>query len=173
VGAISRRELLTGLSGRSSPNQPANNEVAKDDTWTRYLSWCGATIDYPASWAIDSESGVNLLYPHHCFALRNAPGPPRSAGDLPHLASYSPRGIYLWLLHYDERLAEEECPPYQSISSCSELEERNSEFSRFRRYAASFSGSRRSYVLRLWVGASASSQTRSVLDTALASMLVP
>jgi hypothetical protein len=173
---LSRRALLTRARrpfSSISKDSAASTSDATDE-WVTYTSArCGTSIGHPMSWPVDARADVNLLYPHQSFVLRNAAEAVGSAGDLPDLNSYSPHGIFLWLLHYDDQGISAECQPFQPLESYDELEQRTSEFPGFRRYGSSFSGSQRSFVLRLWIGGSAFPRTTSVLNACLASINVP
>jgi hypothetical protein len=171
--ALTRRALLTGnLGPRSAAGRAAVAPPADAGTeWASYTCGrSGAEISYPPSWAVDTEANFSLLYPHQSFVLRNAAAPVGSSSDLPDLTSYSPAGVYLWLLHYDEQASPADSAPFRPPASYDELDRRASEFAGFSRYGASFAGSQRPFVLRLWIGRSASASTRSDLNTCLSSL---
>jgi len=170
---LARRAVLlsAGLlptAGLISSMSPA----ATATEWANYTSpESRASIRYPASWAVDAYANVNLLYPHQSFAVRSAAAPSRSADDFPGLSSYSTRGVYLWLLHYDN--LRQDCPLFQVLTSYTQLKEQASEFGAFSRYGAFFSGSQRSFILRLWIGRAVSQDSTSLLDKCLSSLSLP
>lgn len=142
--------------------------------WTDYASpESGARISYPSSWAADADAHTDLLYPHQSFVVRSAAPPIGSAGEFPDLSSYPRSGVYMWLLHYSDLQNNRDCPPFQSFESYYELEQRVSEFDAFNRYGASFSGSQRSFLLRLWIGGSVSQDDISLMNHCLSSLGVP
>jgi hypothetical protein len=104
----------------------ATSRAAAATEWANYTSPdSGASIRHPASWAVDAHANVNLLYPHQSLAIRSAAAPSRSAEDFPDLSSYSTRGVYLWLLHYND--LHQDCPPFQALTSHTQLKEQVSE----------------------------------------------
>jgi hypothetical protein len=166
--AVLRSAGLLPTAGLISAMTPA----AAATEWANYTSpESGASIRYPASWAVDACANVNLLYPHQSLALRSAAAPSRSAENFPALSSYSARGIYLWLLHYDN--LHQDCPPFQALTSYTQMKEQVSEFGAFSRYGALFSGSQRSFILRLWIGRAVSRDSTSLLDKCLSSLSLP
>jgi hypothetical protein len=129
----------------------------------------GAGIAYPASWILVPRLCPALKYPHESFGLLSAPVPGR-LDDLPNLAAYPRDEIVLWLLHYDHISADA-----QEVGSGVRLERlprRTSEFAGFDRYGLLFSGSRRTFLLRLWIGEQTSRSTRMLLRQSLASLWV-
>jgi hypothetical protein len=174
--SLTRRALLTRSTQRiSAPTDTSGSSPANAAAeWTSHTSGlCGASISCPISWGVDADANVNLLYPHQSFVVRNAAPPRRSPDDLPDLTSYSVAGVYLWLLYYDHLLPSPDCPPFEPLRSYNDLEQRISEFTGFMRYGISFSGTRRSFALRLWIGAAASPHARSSLNACLSSLKVP
>ncbi len=161
AGLLPTAGLISGVSRAAAATE-----------WANYTSpESGARIKYPASWAVDAHANANLLYPHHSFAIRSAAAPRRSGEDFPDLSSYSTGGVYLWLLHYDD--LRQDCPPFRALTSYTHLKEQVSEFGAFSRYGALFSGSQRSFILRLWIGRAVSQDSTSLLDKCLSSLSLP
>jgi hypothetical protein len=170
---LARRAVLlsAGLLPTAGIISGLSRATAATD-WANYTSPdSGASIRYPASWAVSAHANVNLLYPHQSLAVRSAAAPSRSAEDFPDLSSYSTRGVYLWLLHYDG--LHQDCPPFQALTSHTRLKQQVSEFGAFSRYGVLFSGSRRSFILRLWIGRAVSQDSISLLDKCLSSLSLP
>jgi hypothetical protein len=176
-GRIARRSFLAGAGSLSGAGligaaTPAQASVR----WMNYTSrLSGASITFPASWTLDSHANTQprLLYPHQSFVIHSARRPSRTTPAFPDLTSYPSSGIYMWLLHYDNLQDARDCPPFQSFDNYTQLSQGISEFPSFSRYNAGFSGSQRSFLLRLWVGATVSETSRSFLNRCVASLQVP
>jgi hypothetical protein len=154
-----------GIVGRSEVTQPTSEWVSFRNVNS------DAKIAYPPSWVVLSRLCPALKYPRESFSLLSAPVPGR-LGDLPNLNAYPRDEIMLWLLHYD-RIAEAGVKAFGSGIRFERLPRRTSEFAGFDRYGLLFSGSRRTFLLRLWVGEQTSRSTRMLLRHSLASLWVP
>lgn len=142
--------------------------------WARFTSArSGAVISYPRKWTLESAADVNLLYPHQSFALWSGPRPNRSSDEYPSLASYPRSGVYLWLLHYPHVQKSRFAPKFKRLTSHRDLAVKVPEFDGFARLGEAFSGSKHTYLLRLWIGDAASRLTLKELDRCLASLTVP
>jgi hypothetical protein len=152
-GLTRRRMLASGGLVSAAVLLISEGEADAAVVWKHHVSaTSGASISYPANWALDTYVHTQLLYPDQSFAIRSGPRPRGCVGDLPDLSTYRTDSIFLWLLHYDGLQNAVDCPIFRPVSSYTQLEERISEFIQFSRYGADFSGNRRSYVMRLWVG---------------------
>lgn len=171
---VDRRAFVIGAGVIPAVSAMAISGEAVGSEWARFASaQSGAVIRYPARWTVESTAEVNLLYPHQSFAAWNGPHPARSSDEFPSLASYPRTGIYMWLLHYSDVRRSSFAPEFKGFSTFRDLATRVSEFGGFARYGAAFSGSKHSYLLRLWVGEDVSRQTLRELDRCTASLSVP
>jgi hypothetical protein len=156
----------SGIVGRSEVTQPTSE-------WASFRNVnSGAKIAYPPGWIVLSCLCPALKYPRESFSLLSAPMPGRLDDDLPNLKAYPRDEVLLWLLHYD-RIAEANAKAFGSGIRFDRLPRRTSEFAGFDRYGLLFSGSRRTFLLRLWVGERTSRSTRMLLRHSLASLWVP
>jgi hypothetical protein len=126
-------------------------------------------IAHPAGWSITARLSPRLVYPHESFCLASASIPGMSEeADLPNLAVYPRDAIVYWLLHYDSIVDRSDPVGFDYAH----LVRRPSEFDEFLRYSAAFSGSQRSFLLRLWIGGGVTTSTRSLLRRSLRSLAV-
>jgi len=167
---VSRRTLL-GVDLLHGPRVvPGTEQEHAPDAWVRWQDpACGTAFSYPSTWQVESRLCPSLAYPHEAFALLSASTLRGQAGHLPDLTRYPKDAALLWLIYYDELL---EAAAFQPKLTVSQLSVRASEFVGFMRYGAEFSGPERTFLLRVWVGARASKETRSLLDQSLASLRV-
>jgi hypothetical protein len=174
AGKIGRRAFVVSAGVLPAAAAMVDSREVARSGWARFVSnRSGAIIRYPAHWTVDPAADVNLLYPYQSFALRGGPRPAKSDEEFPSLASYPRDAIYLWLLHYPDRQVSSFAPEFRSFSSYRDLSEQVSEFAGFARYGAAFTGSRHTYLLRLWVGQSVSRQSLRELNQSIASISVP
>jgi len=153
-----------------SQTDPAAAAVA----WTGYVSpESGASVKYPATWGLDTDVVTELVYPKQSFAVRSGGQPGGYIEDIPDLSSYPADGVFLWLLHYDDLQDGTDCPAFRPVSTYLQLEQRISEFGGFARYGLDFSGTQRSFILRLWVGRTVSQNAISLLDRCLSLLAMP
>lgn len=149
--------------------------------WLSYVSVSsGAGIQYPPTWFLDPCSTLDvsldpsLIYPHQSFGVRTNSAKPTidtsdDGGGMPDLTSYPADGAIVWLMHYDDIV---EGGSFSGVTLGS-LDLLVSEFANFDSYLARFSGSERSFLLRVWVGADVDAATRQDIDTSLQTMSVP
>jgi hypothetical protein len=126
-------------------------------------------ISYPSTWRITTRLSPSLVYPHESFCLLSASIPQvGEEEDLPNLARYPNDAVLCWLLHYDSIVDRGARQGFDY----GDLLRRPSEFDGFLRYRAVFSGSERTFLMRLWIGGNAPKVTRSLLQQSLRSMVV-
>jgi hypothetical protein len=126
-------------------------------------------ISHPANWSITAQLSSRLVYPRQSFCLASAFLPEiDDEGDLPDLPTYPKDALVCWLLHYDS-IVDQSAPVGFDSRRLTRLP---SEFDGFLRFGAAFSGSQRSYLLRLWIGGSVTTGTRSRLRETLRSLVV-
>lgn len=174
---VTRRTILAGAgtlsaAGVISVTSPANASTK----WERYTSpLSGASIGYPSSWAIDAhvDTQPKLLYPHQSFVIRTASAPNRAVPAFPDLSSSPPDALYMWLLHYDDIQEVGDLPALEPVMSLDQLQRGISEFGNFTKYVKSFSGSQRSFLLRLWIGSSTSKEKISLLNQCISTLKLP
>jgi hypothetical protein len=153
-----------GIAGRSDVTQATLE-------WASFRNAnSGAKIAYPGNWILVPRLCPTLKYPRESFSLLSAPMPGRH-DDLPNLNAYPRDEILLWLLHYDHISADGQA--FGSGIRLDRLPQRTTEFAGFDRYGLLFSGSRRTFLLRLWIGEQTSRSTRMLLRQSLASLQVP
>ena len=151
-GAVDRRTIVVGAGVIPASAAISLSGHAAGPRWSRFASThSGAVIRYPASWTLESMADVNLLYPHQSFVLWNGPRPRKSSDEFPSLASYPRIGIYLWLLHYPDVQRSRFAPEFRRLGSHRDLPVKVPEFAGFARFGAAFSGSKHTYLLRLWL----------------------
>lgn len=172
---VSRRAVLAAVGFAPAAGVLLHTPSALADVPTSaYTSpSSGASVQYPTAWNCRASAGTMLRYPNDSFAVTSAGPPDKAIEDLPDLSSYSQQDVFLWLIHYDDLQPARDCPPFQQIDSFSDLTQRVSEYSGFARYGEDFSGSQRSFILRLWIGTAASSRTISLLNGCLQSIRIP
>jgi len=113
-----------------------------------------------------------LLYPHQSFVIRSASPPDRAVPEFPDLSSFPADALYLWLLHYNDVQEGIRHMPKPAVSY-DQLDRGVSEFTNFTKYVKSFSGSQRSFFIRLWIGNSTPSAKISLLNRCISSLKVP
>ncbi len=174
---LARRVLLTGAVssqalgfGRGS----GGFEQYATVQWEHFVnSKSGASISYPASWALDADVPTDMIYPHQSFVLRSAPAPPIFTGPDPDLTMYPRDAIFLWLLHYNDRQLGPDAPAFERITSYKRLPICRAGFIEFDRRIRGLSGTHRSFVLRVWVGNLCTRKTRAILNRSLSTLSVP
>jgi hypothetical protein len=174
---VTRRTILAGAgtlsaAGVISVTRPADASAK----WERYISpLSGASISYPSSWALDAHVGTQpkLLYPHQSFAIRTASAPNSAVPAFPDLTSFPADALYMWLLHYDDISEGGDLPAFEPVVAYDQLQRSMSEFGNFTKYTKGFSGSQRSFLLRLWIGVAMPKEKMSLINQCISTLKLP
>lgn len=168
---VSRRTLLaTGALGALGLIAQATPAHAQSTEWKSYQSESGAAIRYPDSWTFQTVLVPHLVFPHQSFSVCSGPAIDQFDEELPDLSAMQPSAAVVWMLHYDTFV---EGPPFPSEGAArARLMKVPQQFRGFSSFAAGYSGSDRSFILRVWVGQNIDSSQLDLLDRTLSSITV-
>lgn len=169
---ISRRALLGGGAlGATGLVAHAARARAQSTQWSSYESESGASIRYPGSWTLQPTLVRHLVDPLQSFSVASGPAIDQFVEELPDLSAYPRDAVLIWMLHYDSVI---EGRPFASgVASRRRLVAVSPQFAGFSAFTAGYSGSDRSFLLRLWIGQAVNDSTLDLLDETLASISVP
>lgn len=169
--SISRRTLLGAVAFAGTQSISPPGALGASGRWASWRSpSCGASMSYPAGWTVSTRLCPNLMYPRESFALLSGPTPQGYTDNLADLSKYPSNGVLFWLIHYDRVV---DPTPFPSTMTLDHLIHRVSEFQHLQRYGGLFSGSDRTFLIRLWIGTRASATTRALISRSLATLAVP
>lgn len=176
VGTLSRRGFLgcaVAATALLAPDASADTTTPNPaTTWGTYqCPACGAAVQYPSNWVLDTDFDSDLLFPPQAFAVHSGDRPPADTDSgLPDLSSYPSDGVIAWLFYYEQIFSGD---PSRSGLTVSQLTAIGCGFPNFAFSVGAFAGSSRSFLLWVYSGRNASSSTQTALAHVVSSISVP
>lgn len=167
AATISRRRALGALIAAALGSGVLSGESAgASEKWTDYYSEAADfRLKYPQSWRIKERLRTNLMWPNQGLGFASHDLPSTFIEDLPDLSAYPSDGVFVDLVYYNE--VDPEIPRLGANDPENYVKWRASEFDGFDRWDVAFSGSKRSYIVRIWIGVESGDQMKGLLREAI------
>jgi hypothetical protein len=179
LSGVSRRRFLGGSAAATAtavlgvPAVADAGTPAPASTWEQYqCADCGASVQYPSNWMLDTDFGTGLLSPLQAFAVRTGARPPEdTSSGLPDLSGYPGDGAVLWLLYYQQIFTTD--PTFSGLTLSQLTESPAPGCPNLVLYTSGFAGSSRSFLLQAYAGRNASTAMQGALAQVVSSISVP